>query len=94
MLEKMRFCMSGGLLQNINRAAAASEVDALLIGIVVQVHLIAAHARILGHSHAVYDAVTGDDEHPSAQRDDVLVYRDRTHADSGAGGGIIVRAAP
>ena len=85
--------MSGASLQDIHGTAAAAEVDALLIGVVVQVHLVAPHAGVLGNGRTVDNAVIGDDIHLGSQRDDVLVHGHHALADEGAGGGGVIRAA-
>ena len=81
-------------LQDIDIARPPSEVDALLIGVVVQVHDISPHAGIRRHGGTVdHGAVGRHDIHLSAQGDNVLVHSHGAHLDQSTGGGGVVSAA-
>ena len=81
------------LLKDINGAASAAKLDALAVGVVIQVDHVAPHAGIFSGSHTVNDAVVGDDIHFGAQGNDISINSRHADLNKRAGGGGVIRAA-
>ena len=80
-------------LQNIDGAASAAELNALTIGVVIQIDHIAAHTGILGSTQTIYNAIIGYDIHLGSQWDNIFIDCDHSAFYSGAGGGSVAYAA-